>query len=93
MEDTELSFATQGYGGDPDVYQFLRHLATVKSAPGSSVLVQLAPTDVYNIVLTTQTRGSIPTALWNSSYVIFLDEQGGAVPRRAARPEKLLRRR
>jgi uncharacterized protein (DUF58 family) len=93
LEDTELSFATQGYAGDPDVYQFLRHLATVQPAVGPSVLVQLAPTDDYNIVLTTQTRGSIPTALWNSSYVIFLDEQGSAGHRPSIRPEKLLRRR
>jgi hypothetical protein len=55
--------------------------------------VQLAPTDDYNIVLTTQTRGSIATALWNSSYVIFLDEQPSGVPSRSMRPEKLLRRR
>jgi uncharacterized protein (DUF58 family) len=93
QEDTELSFATQAYGGDPDVYQFLRHLATVKPDSGPSVLVQLAPTDDYNIVLTTQTRGSIATALWNSSYVIFLDEQPSGVPSRSMRPEKLLRRR
>jgi uncharacterized protein (DUF58 family) len=93
QEDTELSFATQTYGGDPDVYQFLRHLATVKPDSGPSVLVQLAPTDDYNIVLTTQTRGSIATALWNSSYVIFLDEQPSGVPSRSMRPEKLLRRR
>jgi len=93
QEDTELSFATQDYTGDPDVYQFLRHLATVKPSHGPSVLVKLAPRDDYNIVLTTQTRGSIPTGLWNSSYVIFLDEQGSAVSRRALRPEKLLRRR
>jgi uncharacterized protein (DUF58 family) len=93
MEDTELSFAAQGYTGDPDVYQFLRHLATVKPETGSSVLVQLPPTDDYNIVLTTQHRGSIPTPIWNSSYVIFLDEPGNAMRIRVQRPEKLLRRR
>jgi uncharacterized protein (DUF58 family) len=93
LEDTELSFAAQEYAGEPDVYQFLRHLAVVMPSAGASVLVQLAPTDDYNIVLTTQTRGSIPTALWNSSYVIFLDEQGSVGRGRSQRPEKLLRRR
>jgi uncharacterized protein (DUF58 family) len=92
QEDTELSFASQEYAGEPDVYQFLRHLAVIKPASGSSVFVQLAPTDDYNIVLTTQTRGSIPTALWNASYVLFLDEKGPA-SQRTVRPEKLLRRR
>lgn len=93
QEDTDLSFASQSYPGDPDVYQFLRHLAVVEPNAGASALVQLAPTDDYNIVLTTQTRGSIPTALWNSSYVIFLDEQGARIPAPAMRTEKLLRRR
>ena len=30
--------------------------------------------DQYNIVLTARPRGSLPTALWNSSYFIFMDE-------------------
>ena len=93
QEDTELTFASQGYAGDPEVYQFLRHLAMIEPDPGASVLLQLPPAEDYNIVLTTQSRGSIPTGLWNSSYVIFLDEQGTTLHRRAARPEKLLRRR
>jgi uncharacterized protein (DUF58 family) len=93
QEDTELTFATQGYAGDPEVYQFLRHLAMIEPDPGASVLLQLPPAEDYNIVLTTQSRGSIPTGLWNSSYVIFRDEQGTTLHRRAARPEKLLRRR
>jgi len=91
LEDTELSFASQNYGGEPDVYQFLRYLAIVQPSPGPSALLQVAHTDDYNIVLTTQTRGSISTALWNSSFVIFLDEQPQA--RQATRrPEKWSRR-
>lgn len=31
-------------------------------------------TGEYNIVLTARPRGSLPTAVWNSSYVIFLGE-------------------
>jgi hypothetical protein len=27
----------------------------------------------FNIILTSQPRGSIPTSLWGSSYVIFID--------------------
>jgi uncharacterized protein (DUF58 family) len=36
--------------------------------------LNLASTGEYNIVLTAQPRGSLPTALWNSSYFIFLGE-------------------
>jgi uncharacterized protein (DUF58 family) len=91
-EDAELSFVAQGYGGEPDVYQFLRHLARVQPTAGPSALVSLAPTDDYNIVLTTQPRGSISTSLWNCSYVIFLSEIGlPTIP--AQRTDKLLRKR
>jgi hypothetical protein len=31
-----------------------------------------AATGEYNIVLTARPRGSLPTALWNCSYFIFL---------------------
>jgi len=93
LEDTELSFASQNYGGEPDIYQFLRHLAVVQPSPGTSALLQLEATDDYNIVLTTQTRGSISTAIWNSSFVIFLDEQPSALPSTKVAPEKWSRRR
>jgi hypothetical protein len=45
-------------------------------------------------VLTTQPRGSISTALWNSSYVIFLDAYSTQVAARVSpRTDKLLRPR
>jgi uncharacterized protein (DUF58 family) len=91
-EDAELSFVAQEYGGETDVYAFLRYLAKVQPAVGASALVSLAPTDDYNIVLTTQPRGSIATALWNSSYVIFLDSYSTSA-RTSARTDKLMRPR
>jgi uncharacterized protein (DUF58 family) len=36
--------------------------------------INLGSTGEYNIVLTARPRGSLPTALWNSSYFIFLGE-------------------
>ena len=48
----------------------------------------------YNIVLTTRRRGTIPTGLWNSSYMIFLADGAVAAREERARiPEKLLRTR
>jgi uncharacterized protein (DUF58 family) len=44
----------------------LLQLALADSSPGYS--------DQYNIVLTTRARGSLPTALWNCSYFIFMGE-------------------
>jgi len=59
------------------IYDILGHLATVAPsvpAAGSSFLDELASApQVFKIILTRQPRGSIPTSLWNSSYIIFLD--------------------
>jgi uncharacterized protein (DUF58 family) len=35
--------------------------------------LNLGSTGEYNIILTARPRGSLPTALWNCSYVVFLD--------------------
>ena len=59
------------------VYDVLRHLATVQAQTaqdGASFLSQIAEeSDVYKIVLTSRARGTIPTSLWGSSYIIFID--------------------
>jgi len=94
-EDADLSFVSQKYPADSDVYNFLRYLATVQPADTDSVLDRLKTTDDYNIVLTTRPRGSIPTGLWNCSYVIFVDEPPvkGPASRSTPSAEKLLRKR
>ena len=59
------------------IYDVLRHLATAQtqtSQDGGSFLSEIAEeSDVFKIVLTSQPRGTIPTSLWASSYMIFLD--------------------
>ncbi len=43
--------------------------------PGQDALQEINPASgEYNIVLTARPRGSLPTALWNSSYFIFVGE-------------------
>ena len=69
----DLSFAAPTYSGSSDVYDFLRYVALVQPATGTSVLDALELTDDYSIVVTARKRGSIPTPLWNCSYFIFLD--------------------
>jgi len=71
-ENTEISFVAQGYGGQSEPYRFLAYLALVQPVAGSSVVPELRPSDDYNIIFTTRPRGSIPTALWACSYLIFL---------------------
>jgi uncharacterized protein (DUF58 family) len=71
-ENTELSFVAQGYDGTPDLYRFLAYLATVNPQPSPSVVESLQPSDDYNVIFTTQPRGSIPTALWACSYFVFM---------------------
>ncbi len=72
-EHTELSFAATGCAPGADIYDFLRYLALVQPRAAPSVLEKLEVTDDYNLVITARPRGSIPTALWTSSYIIFLN--------------------
>ncbi len=93
-EDADLSFAAQGYQGESDIYKFLSYLALLDPQPQSSIIDSLAVTGDYNIVLTTRARGTVPTALWNCSYLIFLaDSTAPGRDRRTGVPEKLMRAR
>src|SRR6201997_5220514 len=92
--DADLSFAGQSYGGEPDIYKFLAYLALLEPQPLSSIIDILPVTGDYNIVLTSRARGSIPTALWNCSYLLFFADNVSPprVPKTGV-PEKLLRAR
>jgi uncharacterized protein (DUF58 family) len=68
---TELSFAAPGFQGD-DIYEFLRYLALVAPEDEPSLLDTLDISDDYNLIVTARPPGSIPTALWNCSYFIFV---------------------
>jgi uncharacterized protein (DUF58 family) len=74
QENAQVSFLAPSYNGSPDVYQFLRYLALLEPKPSLSVIENLAPSDEYNIIVTARSRGTIPTALWNSSYFLFMGE-------------------
>jgi uncharacterized protein (DUF58 family) len=74
-ENTEISFVSQGYSGEPDIYRFLAHLAVAQPQPLPSVVEGLQPSGDYNIILTARPRGGIPTALWACSYFVFIGPQ------------------
>jgi hypothetical protein len=37
--------------------------------------MNLGNTDDYNIVITPRSRGTLPAALWNSSYFVFVGDE------------------
>jgi uncharacterized protein (DUF58 family) len=86
----EVSFFITGHGRRAAVHEFLAQLAVIDprkgpaEAPGPAVPSPQAGllrdldlgTGEYNIVLTAQPRGSLPTAWWNCSYFVFLGSEG-----------------
>jgi uncharacterized protein (DUF58 family) len=60
------------------IYDALRELATVQpdsSATGGKFLDDLASEhEIFKIIITARPQHTIPTALWSSSYFIFLDK-------------------
>jgi uncharacterized protein (DUF58 family) len=85
-ENAELSFLAPGYDGDPDIYRFLHYLALLQPQAGTSVIEKLRPSAEYNIIFTSQPRGSVPTALWACSYFVFIGEQAKPGAPRSSHP-------
>ena len=71
-EDTDLSFAAQGCEEGAGIYEFLKYLALIEPNNKPSIIDTLSMTEPYNLVFTSRAQGSIPTALWTSSYFIFI---------------------
>jgi uncharacterized protein (DUF58 family) len=80
--DSELQFRMPGFDTPMSpageiVYDVLRMLAFVQPMPAAEdgdgkFLAELAgEPDLFKIILTSQPRGSIPTSLWTSSYIVF----------------------
>ena len=72
-EGAQLSFVAPGLPGNWNLDGFLRYLALVQSRTAPCVLEDIQLTDDYNLVFTARQRGTIPTALWSCSYIVFLD--------------------
>lgn len=85
-EDAEVSYLIPGHPRSRDLHEFLAWLATVEPVgrrhtqeAGNSTTaddplrgLNTGPADEYNIVITARRPGTVPTALWNSSYFVFL---------------------
>jgi hypothetical protein len=70
-------FATPMAPAAEIIYDALRELATIKPddlAIGGKFLDDLANEhEIFKIIITARPQHSIPTALWSSSYFLFLD--------------------
>jgi len=72
-ENVDLSFAGGGYGGGMNLEDFLRYLATVQpERTTESVLDTLPVSSDFNVIVTARTPGTLPSALWFTSYVIYM---------------------
>jgi uncharacterized protein (DUF58 family) len=60
------------------IFKILRHLALARPLPydpDQKLLNELAASpDIFKIVVTSQSRDSIPYSVWSSSYIVFLEE-------------------
>ncbi len=72
-ENVDLSYAAPGYSNGQSLHDFWKYLALVQPAQGASILDSLPLSDDYNIVITARKPGSISTALWASSYIIYME--------------------
>jgi uncharacterized protein (DUF58 family) len=64
---------------EENIFAILKHLATAKPLPADpqhTLMLELASAspELFKVIVTSQPRGSIPAALWHTSYVIFLDD-------------------
>jgi len=69
------AFETDMAPAGETIYDILRYLASAAPAAGeSSMLSDLAELpQTFKIILTAQPRGSIPTSLWSTSFIAFLE--------------------
>jgi uncharacterized protein (DUF58 family) len=81
--DAQLQFRSAGMEtslapADQNIFPILRHLALAQPLPPDpqhTLLSDLASSpDLFKVIVTSQPRGTIPAALWRSSYVIFLED-------------------
>ena len=73
-QHAQASFAVQHSPVSDDVYGFLGRLAVIEPAVCEKSYRSLLDSHGYNIVVTTEAKGSIPTNLWASSFFIFVND-------------------
>lgn len=95
--EAEVTFLLPGLPRMRDLHEFLAALAVVQpwgwdsqsrsSTPGAKdplCDMNLESGDEYNLVVTSRSRGTVPAALWNSSYFVFVGESPARAPSSAS---------
>jgi uncharacterized protein (DUF58 family) len=71
-------FATRMAPANEIIYDALRELARIRpdaSAAGGVFLDELvSQREIFKIILTCRSQHTVPTALWSSSYIVFIDQ-------------------
>jgi uncharacterized protein (DUF58 family) len=71
-QNVELSYAGQGFSGEAHLYDFWQYLALAQPVSGEP-LEELPISPDFNVIITARKPGSIPTSLWASSYIIYME--------------------
>jgi uncharacterized protein (DUF58 family) len=78
MQFRTAGFETPLVEADEIVFDILRHLATAKPSPPDpkrALLSDLAGRpDIFRVIVTSESRGTIPSSIWNQSWIIFLED-------------------
>lgn len=79
-ENVDLSFAGSSYSSGQHLDDFLRHLALIQPQRSDWVLESMPVSSDFNVILTSRMPGSIPNAIWECSYVIYMEERAKEKP-------------
>ena len=78
LQFRSAKFETPLASAEQNIFAILRHLALAEPLPPDpkhALLGDLAASpELFKVIVTSQPRGSIPSNLWHSSYVVFLDD-------------------
>ncbi|HKV24075.1 MAG TPA: DUF58 domain-containing protein [Candidatus Acidoferrum sp.] len=78
MQFRTAEFETPLVEANEIIFGILRHLATAQPLPPDpkrTLLSDLASApDIFRVIVTSEPHGSIPPAIWNQSWVIFLED-------------------
>jgi uncharacterized protein (DUF58 family) len=78
LQFRSAKFETPLASAEQNIFSILRHLALAEPLPPGpqhTVLSDLAASpELFKVIVTSQARGSIPSNLWPSSYVVFLED-------------------
>jgi len=78
LQFRSVGFETPLVEADAVVFPILRYLATAQALPPDpkrALLSDLAEaTQVFRVLVTSESRGSIPSNIWNQSWIIFLED-------------------